>query len=103
MQGMKKMRELTRDEIIHLATLANLTLNEAEVEKLRKQLTETVVFVENLSELKTDEVKPTFSATDLKDIFFEDGQPNTRGLKKEEALKNASKKNNDYFVVKRIL
>ena len=94
---------LTREEIVHLAKLANLNLTDEEIEKFSKQLSETVQYVENLDELDTSKVNPTASTTKLRDVFFEDGMPSTRTFTPEEATKNAKNKKNNLFVVKRIL
>lgn len=94
---------LTNDDILHLGKLANLTLSEEEVEKYKKQLGETLSYIENLQELDTSKVESTHHTTDLKDVFFEDGTQNTRQFSQEEALKNAKVKKNGYFVVPRIM
>lgn len=100
---MKKKTELSKEEIIHLAKLANLSLTDEEIEKFRKQLTETVEYVENLNELDTKQVSETSSTAQLTDVFFKDGEENKRNLTQADALKNSKNKKNDYFVVKRIL
>lgn len=100
---MKKKNELSKEEIIHLAKLANLSLTDEEIEKFQKQLTETVAYVENLNELDTKNVSETSSTAHLTDVFFKDGEQNKRKFTEEEALANAKNKKNNYFVVKRIL
>jgi len=100
---MKKRTELSREEIIHLAKLANLILTEEEIEKFKKQLTETVEYVENLNELDTSKVKETSTTSALKNVYFADGETCQRKFTAEEALANAKNKKNNYFVVKRIL
>ncbi len=98
-----KKSKLNKEEILHLAKLSNLTLTNDEIEKYRKQLEETVEYVENLNELDTRKVEPTSQTTNLTDVFFKDGVENKRGLSQNEAMKNAKNKKNDYFVVKRIM
>jgi aspartyl-tRNA(Asn)/glutamyl-tRNA(Gln) amidotransferase subunit C len=85
-------KTLTREEIIHLAGLANLKLTDEEIEKYRHQLSQTLDYVNNLNELKTEDVKVTCNTTSLTDIFFEDGSANKRNLGKD-----------GYFKVERIL
>lgn len=94
---------LTKDEILHLAKLANLTLTDAEIEKYSKQLTETIDYAKNLEELDTSKVKPTASSAQLENVYFEDGTKNTRGLSAEDAIKNAKEKKDKYFKVGRIM
>ncbi|MCX7996775.1 MAG: Asp-tRNA(Asn)/Glu-tRNA(Gln) amidotransferase subunit GatC [Patescibacteria group bacterium] len=73
-------KQITRDDILHLAKLANLQLTEAEIKKYMSQLEETIEYVENLSELNTVGVPPTSHATRVENVYFEDGTPNQRGL-----------------------
>lgn len=94
---------LSQDEVVVLAKLAGLHLSEEKVEKYRQQLEETVNYVKNLNQLNTEKVKPTSQTTSLTNVFFPDGERNTRGLDQKEALKNAPNKKGNYFIVKRIL
>lgn len=66
------MKKLSREEVKHIAKLANLRLNEKEVEKFRKQLSETLSYVEKLREVKTQTVEPTSQVTGLKNVLRED-------------------------------
>ncbi len=99
----KKNIQLPKDEILHLAKLANLALSEDEIEKYGKQLTETIEYVENLDELDTSKAKPSASSAQLENIFFEDGTKNERGFTAEDAIKNAKEKKGEYFKVGRIM
>jgi len=100
---MAKHVELTKSDILHIAKLANLTLSDEEVEKYTNQLSETIKYVENLNELDTKAVVPTSHSTNVTNVYFEDGEKNTRLFSKEEALKNAKNQKNGQFVVKRIM
>ncbi len=99
----KRSKKLSREEIKHLAKLASLDLTEEEIEKFRDQLGETIDYVENLNELKTEGVKPTSYVLASENVRFEDGKENTRGLSTDEALSNAKNKSNGFFKVKKIL
>lgn len=96
-------KNLTKEDILHLGKLASLSLSEQEVEQYKKQLGETIDYIENLNELDTEKVIPTSQTTSLSDVFFEDGEKNERSLSTEEAIQNASKNKDGYFVVKRIM
>lgn len=98
-----KKKVLAKEDIIHLAKLANLKLTDAEIEKYLKQLEETVEYVENLNELDTDKVEPTNSVMDLKNVTYEDGRVSKNSLTSEEALSNAKNKKDNYFKVDRIM
>lgn len=100
---MSKKKLLSREEIIHLANLANLKLTEEEIKKYQEQLTETLDYVKNLNELQTDDVESTNQSIKLKNVNFEDGEKNKRGLTQSDTLANSKAKKDNYFVVKRIL
>lgn len=94
---------LSKEDILHLGTLASLKLSDEEVIQYQKQLTETLAYVENLNELDTKEIKATDHTTNVTNVFFEDGTENTRQFTPEEALKNAPQRKGNYFVVPRIM
>lgn len=98
-----KNKVLTKKDILHLAELAKLTLSDAEVKKYLAQLEETLEYVKNLNELKVKGIVPTSQTTNLKDVFFVDGEKNERRLTQDEATKNAKNKKNGYLIVKRIM
>ena len=99
---MASKNQLTREEILHLAKLARLILTDAEVEKFRVQLAETINYVENLNELDTSDVKSTSQSINLSNVFFEDGESNKKGLTQDEVLKNTKKKKDNYFLIDKI-
>jgi len=100
---MANKNDLTKEDILHIAQLANLTLTDEEVEKYMNQLTETIKYVENLDELDTTNVEPTSHSTNVTNVYFEDGTENTRQFTQKEAIQNAKNIKNDQFVVKRIM
>ncbi len=100
---MSKQIVLSREEIIHLAKLANLSLTEEEIKKYQDQLSKTLDYIGNLDELDTSKVESSSQVTPLTDVFFKDGAVNKRLLTSEEATKNAKNKKDGYFIVKRIL
>lgn len=100
---MAKNTELTKEEILHLAKLANLSLTDTEIEKFSKQLTETIDYVKNLDELDTSKVVASASPSQLHNVYFEDGTKDSRGLDAEEAVANAKDKKDKYFKVNRIM
>ncbi len=96
-------KDLTKEDVLHIAKLANLHLDEKNIEKFRSQLSETLKYVENLDELDTKGVEPTSHSTNVTNVYFEDGVENTRQFTREEALKNGKKTKKGQFVVNRIL
>lgn len=88
-------------DVSHVAKLANLPLSDEEKKKFEKQLEETLSYIENLKEVDTQDVKPTFQVTGLENIEREDEA--APSLSQEDALKNAKSTYNGLFKVKAIL
>ena len=100
---MPKTSDLTKKDILHIAKLANLPILEENIEAYRKQLSETVSYIENMSELDTKGVEPTSHSTNMTNVFFEDGTKNERLLSQEEATSNAKLTKKGKFAVKRLM
>lgn len=84
-------------DVTHVATLANLPLTSVEKEKFKKQLTETLSYVESLNEVDTKNVKPTDHVTGLENVTREDkSEPS---LTQKEALSNTTSKYNGFVKV----
>ena len=65
----------------HLARLSKLELNDAEKARFASQMLETVDYVRNMSDLDTQNVKPTSSVTDTHNITREDRLDQKRTLR----------------------
>lgn len=94
---------MTDKDILHLGQLAKLNLEDEEIKQYKKQLEETLDYVNNLDELETESFSSLFSFEYLKNAYFKDGEENKRHLSKEQLEKNLTLKPNQYFIVKRIL
>lgn len=95
---------LSKEEVLHLAKLVKLTLDEGEVKKYQKQLGETLDYIKNLKELKTKKTNNYFSSFhNAVNVFFKDEISKKRQLFKEDVFKNAKKRRGNYFIVERIL
>lgn len=95
---------LTKEDILRIARLANLSVtDEEEIKKYQEQLSETINYVENLNELDTKDVKPSSHSIDMANVMFADGIPNTRGFIAEQATANAQQHKKGLFVVPRVL
>lgn len=95
-------KDLTQKEVIHLSHLAQLELNDRQLEKYRKQLSETIEYVNNLNEVVSKK-NETQSGRHTENVFFEDVSSDTRTLTQDQGLSNAHKKKNHYFLVDKIL
>jgi aspartyl-tRNA(Asn)/glutamyl-tRNA(Gln) amidotransferase subunit C len=100
---MTKKYSLSKEEILHLAKLAKLSLNNQEIAKYQAQLGETIEYIKNLNQLDTDKVVPSHSVVNLKNITFVDGEKNKRALSCNQALANSKKKKFPLFIVDRLI
>jgi len=79
------MTQITTDEVQHLAQLSSLQLDANETESLRTDLENIVGYFEQLSELDTTGVEPTYQVTDLENVWRDD-VVNNYGVSKETLL-----------------
>jgi aspartyl-tRNA(Asn)/glutamyl-tRNA(Gln) amidotransferase subunit C len=63
---------LTDQEIKHIAKLARIELSEAEEQKLKKDLTSVLGYIDKLSEVDTSSVEPLYQVTGLTNAFRPD-------------------------------
>jgi aspartyl-tRNA(Asn)/glutamyl-tRNA(Gln) amidotransferase subunit C len=66
------MSKLTGDQVRHIAKLARLTIEDAEVEKFAKELTSILGYVDMLAEVDTSKVQPTAQVTGQTNVFRPD-------------------------------
>lgn len=94
---------LTKKQIEHLARLSNLMLSSSEEEKIADQFDKTLDYVSNLDELDTSASRDSYHMSGKHDIFFKDGEPNTRALDVAKMPSTTVISAKRYFVVKKIL
>ena len=66
------MSEISKQDIEHLAKLSNLKLEDAEVENLQEDLINIIGYIEQLSELNTENIEPTYQVSDNQNIWRKD-------------------------------
>lgn len=93
------MSTLTREDVLHLATLANLPLNDTEIDTYTSQLGHIVEHFKELGEIDTENTLPTSQVTGLIDVTRADNIDSTRTLTQEEALSGTENTENGYVVV----
>ena len=96
-------KNLTTEDILHIAKLGNLTLNEKEIELFKKQLSSVIDYIDKLQEVNTDQVEPSSQITGLTDVLREDAIDGKRTLSQDEALANTKSKEGNLFKVKAVL
>jgi aspartyl-tRNA(Asn)/glutamyl-tRNA(Gln) amidotransferase subunit C len=75
---------LQREQVVHVARLARLELDEAELETMAGELSAVLDHIERIRELDLEGVEPTSHATDLAGVMRAD-EP-VPGLTHEQAL-----------------
>lgn len=66
------MTQISTSDVQHLAQLSSLQLDDTEAEALRIDLESILGYIEQLSELNTDGVEPTYQVTDLQNVWRDD-------------------------------
>ena len=87
--------------IKHIAKLSRISVDDEKAKKLAGDLNSIFDFIEKLNELKTDQIKPltSIAETSLKFRNYEIKSQNMR----EDIIKNSPEKNEDYFVVPKVI
>ena len=93
--------KITKDEVLHVADLARLDLDEASVDKFAGQIGNILEYVSKLNEVDTEGIRPTSHAISITNVFREDQQ--RQPLDREKALENAPDKENGNFVVPKVV
>ena len=92
---------VTRKEVEHIAELARLELTESELEEYTAQLNKILEYVEKLNKLNTENIKPLSHPIEGENVFRDDViKPS---IDREEALKNAPSKDDEFFKVPKVI
>lgn len=92
---------LNREQVRHVAFLARLELSPEEEETFTQQLGSILTYVDQLGELNTDAVDPTFHALDMPQFTRPDQVSSWTEL--EAIMDNAPDREEEFFKVPRIL
>ena len=94
------MNIISKEDIKHVAKLAELDFSDSEVEEITPQLDKILGHVANISKVDTTTVSPTYHTLEIKNVFREDTV--RESLSKEEALLNAPEEMDGGFKVPKI-
>jgi aspartyl-tRNA(Asn)/glutamyl-tRNA(Gln) amidotransferase subunit C len=93
--------KIDKDSIKKIAHLARLEFDENSAEKMSKDMSQILDWVEQLNELDTTEIEPlTTMSSEVNDMREDKGGAH---LDHEAGLKNAPKRDADYFRVPKVL
>ena len=88
---------ITREDVLHVAKLARLELDESEVERMQEQLSAILEAVGRVAQLDLADVEPTAHPLDLVNVLADDVPRPC--LSREEALANAPDPEEGFFGV----
>lgn len=92
---------IDRAQVLKVAQLARLELDEAEQERFTRQLQSILGYIEELQELDTRDVPPTTRAIEVNNVMRDDVQVVFPA--REAILDNAPARLEDFFRVPRIM
>ncbi len=92
---------LNREEVLHVAHLARLSLDPEEVELFTRQLNDILKYIEKLEELETQGITPLAHVIPVFNAFRDDEVK--AGLARDLALNNAPAREEGNFVVPRVI
>ena len=92
---------IDKDTVKHIAKLARISLDEKKINSLSKDLSSIMKFIEKLNELNTEKTVPLTSIINAalqsrKDEVLD-------GKIRDQILKNSPEKNEEFFVVPKVI
>jgi aspartyl-tRNA(Asn)/glutamyl-tRNA(Gln) amidotransferase subunit C len=94
------MERISKDDVRYVAKLAELELEEKDIERFARQLDKVLDYVAEISSVDTEGVAPTSHVLDIKNVFRDD-RPR-ESFTTEAALKNAPDEADGGFKVPKI-
>ncbi len=94
---------VTSDEVRKIGKLANLKLQDNEVDLFAGQFTKTLEVVNELNEIDTNNISATYQVNGLSNVTRADEVDLNRVLPQKIALREAKKTHNGFFVVERLI
>ncbi len=98
-----KTKKFTSEDVHKIAKLANIPVSPREEAALADGFNTTMKVVDTLFSVNVAGVDPTSQVTGLENVFREDEIDGSRMFTQDQALSNAQRKHNGYFVVDQIL
>jgi aspartyl-tRNA(Asn)/glutamyl-tRNA(Gln) amidotransferase subunit C len=95
-------KQLSKDEILHLAKLANLTLNDKEIALYQDQLSNIIGYIEKLDSVNTDNIEPIEQLTEQTNVTAEDIESDERHLSQDQVTQNTKEHKDGHIRVNAI-
>ncbi len=90
--------KLSPDQVKKVAKLANLPIKDSEIEKYSHQLSAILDYIDQLKEIDTEKVTPTYNVSSKNTVLRPDEI--SQSLPQDEVLKNASQTERGFFKTK---
>ncbi|MGX7069521.1 Asp-tRNA(Asn)/Glu-tRNA(Gln) amidotransferase subunit GatC [Gemella bergeri] len=95
------MTTITKEQVEHIAHLSRLEIQANEVDGIIEKLEQVVDLFNELNNVDTNNVKPTYHVLDLVNVFREDTAE--QGINREDVLKNSKETEAGQFKVPTII
>lgn len=92
---------VSKDEILHIADLADLNIKDNEVEEYAKNLQDILNFVEILNKVDTDNVEESIRTIETSNVFRKDEVKEFED--KESLMQNAPDKEDNMFKIPKVI
>lgn len=96
------MARITSDEVMHLASLSNISLTDDEVASMQADLENILNYVSQLESIDTDGVEPTYQVNGLQNVDRAD-EIIDYGVTREQLLEIAPEKLDDQIKVPKVI
>ena len=93
--------EFDKKSLLKLGKLARISISDDKLNNLSKDLNSILEFVDQLKEIKTDQVDPTSNSLNQK-LEVRDDKVDTKNSA-EDILENAPEKEMDFFVAPKVI
>lgn len=93
--------KITKEEVLHVASLARLKFSDEDAKKLESDMAGIIDFADKLNELDTTDVVPTAHAIPMQNAFrLDEAKPS---FDRREILKNAPDFGEEGFIVPKVV
>ena len=96
------MSTITNDDVRRLAQLSSLQMSDAEVQAIRADIENILNYVQQLNELDTTGVEPTYQVTGLQNVWRDD-QIDGGSVSREQLLALATERTENCVKVPQVL
>jgi aspartyl-tRNA(Asn)/glutamyl-tRNA(Gln) amidotransferase subunit C len=93
------MEELTKEEVLHVAHLARIEVDEKDIEKYGHQLKQIMDEINKINEVKLGETDTLITPIEIHNVYRND-EPTNESI---DIKKNAPKTNGNYIEIERFI